>query len=217
LTAIEQPSGDIAVVTGTNLTKFSKPFFRLIRYRSDGTLIEATSASFAGSSSPSAVAVESNGDIAVAGMATAANDDGATSFAGARFTANGQLDRTFGTGGLVLTTPAGVSPLASAPPVQPNGQILVGGSTIRVSRSASGETVLVRYNSSGSLDTTFGAGGIAKAVSAVASPAALAQRSNGSRLAVSGGTSVEFSSTGVLTSKTWWGASLTLSARRQAD
>jgi len=217
LTAIKQPNGDIPVVTGINLTEFSNPFFRLVRYTSDGTLIGATSASFAGSSSPGAVAVESNGDITVAGMATAASDDGATSFAAARFTANGQMDRTFGTGGLVLTTPAGVSPLASAPLVQPNGQILMGGPMSRVSRNASGETVLVRYNSSGSLDTTLGAGGIAKAVSAVASPAALAQRSNDSRLAVSGGTSVEFSSTGVLTSKSWWGASLTLSARRQAD
>jgi hypothetical protein len=152
------------------------------------------------------------------GLATAANDDGATSYAAARFNANGQLDRTFGTGGLVRTTPAAVSPLALAPLVQPNGQIVVGGSTIMVSRNASGETVLVPTSSSGSLDTTFGASGIAKTVSALASPAALVQRSNGSHLAVSGGTSAEFSSTGVLTGKSWWGTSLTLSAHRlQAD
>jgi hypothetical protein len=55
--------------------------------------------------------------------------------------------------------------------VQPNGKILVGGSTIGISERAPSTMVLVRYNSDGSLDTTFGAGGIVEAVSVVASPA----------------------------------------------
>jgi uncharacterized delta-60 repeat protein len=202
LNAIEQSNGDIAVVTGINTTAFPNlEVFGLVRYTSAGTLIGTTSASFfnQGISSPSAVAVQSNGDIVVAGTASA-SIDGATSFAVARFTANAQLDTTFGTGGLVLTTPAGIFPTASALLVQPNGQILVGGFTTGVNKNTPGGTVLVRYNSNGSLDTTFGTGGIAEAVSAAASPAALAQLSNGSYLAVSGGNSVEFSSTGVLQS-----------------
>jgi uncharacterized delta-60 repeat protein len=202
LTAIEQSNGDIAVVTGINTTAFPNlEVFGLVRYTPDGTLIGATSASFfnEGISSPIAVAVQSNGDIVVAGTASA-SIDGATSFAVARFKANGQLDNTFGTGGLVLTTPKGVFPTASALLVQPNGQILVAGFTTGVNKNTAGETVLVRYNSNGSPDTTFGAGGIAEAVSAAGSPAALAQLSNGSYLAVSGGNSVEFSSTGVLQS-----------------
>ena len=202
LTAIEESNGDIAVVTGINTTAFPNlEVFGLVRYTSDGTLIGATSASFfnEGISSPSVVAVESNGDIVVAGTASA-SVDGATSFAVARFNANGQLDTTFGTGGLVLTTPAGIFPSATALILQPNGQILVGGFTTGVNKDTPGGTVLVRYNSNGSLDKTFGTGGIAEAVSAVGSPTALAQLSNGSYLAVSGGNSVEFSSTGVLQS-----------------
>ncbi len=202
LTAIEESNGDIAVVTGINTTAFPNlEVFGLVRYTSDGTLIGATSASFfnEGISSPSVVAVESNGDIVVAGTASA-SVDGATSFAVARFNANGQLDTTFGTGGLVLTTPAGIFPSATALILQPNGQILVGGFTTGVNKDTPGGTVLVRYNSNGSLDKTFGTGGIAEAVSAVGSPTALAQLSNGSYLAVSGGNSVEFSPTGVLQS-----------------
>jgi uncharacterized delta-60 repeat protein len=202
LTAIEQSNGDIAVVTGINTSAFPNlEVFGLVRYTSGGTLIGATSASFfnEGISSPIAVAAQSNGDIVVAGTASA-SIDGATSFAVARFTADGQLDTTFGTGGLVLTTPAGIFPTASALLVQANGQILVAGLTTGVNKNTPGGTVLVRFNSNGSLDTKFGAGGIVEAPTAAGSPVALAQLSNGSYLAVSGGNSVEFSATGVLQS-----------------
>jgi hypothetical protein len=64
-----------------------------------------------------------------------------------------------------------------------------------------GQTVVVRYNSNGSPDTTFGTGGIVEVQAGIASPAALAQLSNGSYLALGGaGAVVEFSSTGVLQS-----------------
>ncbi len=44
-------------------------------------------------------------------------------------------------------------------------------------------TVLVRYNSNGSLDTTFGTGGIVQEPTAVGAPLAMAQLSNGDYLA----------------------------------
>ncbi len=65
----------------------------------------------------------------------------------------------------------GILPSVSVLMVQPNGKILVGGSTIGISERAPSTMVLVHYNSDGSLDTTFGAGGIVEAVSVVASPA----------------------------------------------
>jgi uncharacterized delta-60 repeat protein len=205
LTAIEQSNGDIAVVTGFNNEGNANPngeVVALTRYTSDGTLLSTTIASFFvnGINSPVAVAAQSNGDIVVAGTVSAAID-GATSFGVARFRPNGLLDKTFGTGGLVITTPAGIFPSVSALLVQPNGQIMVGGSTIGVNRRAPSTMVLARYNSDGSLDTTFGAGGIVEAATAVASPAALAQLSNGSYLAADGTASVEFSSTGALQAK----------------
>lgn len=204
LTAIEQSNGDIAVVTGFNNEGNANPtgeVVALVRYTSDGTLIGTTIASFFanGISSPSAVAVQSNGDIVVAGTAQTAID-APQLFGVARFKPNGQLDKTFGTDGLVTTEPLGPFPSASAVIVQPNGQILVGGFVDGTNRHTSGQTVLVRYNSNGSLDTTFGMGGIVEVVAGVGSPTALAELSSGSYLAVGGTSSVEFSSTGVLQS-----------------
>jgi uncharacterized delta-60 repeat protein len=204
LTAVEQSNGDLAVVIGFNNEGDSNPngeVIGLVRYTLDGTLIGGTIASFFanGISSPSAVAVQSNGDIVVAGTAQG-SIDAPQSFGVARFKPNGQLDKTFGTDGLVTTEPLGPFPSVSAMIVQPNGQILVGGFVDGTNRHASGQTVLVRYNSDGSLDTTFGTGGIVEATTGVGSPAALAELSSGSYLAVSGGSSVEFSPTGVLQS-----------------
>ena len=204
LTAIEQSNGDLAVVIGFNNEGDSNPngeVIGLVRYTSDGTLLGATTASFFanGISSPSAVALQSNGDIVVAGTAQTAID-APQLFGVARFKPNGQLDKTFGTDGLVTTEPLGPFPSASALIVQPNGQILVAGFVDGTNRHTSGQTVLVRYNSDGSLDTTFGMGGIVEVTAGVGSPTALAELSSGSYLAVGGSSSVEFSSTGVLQS-----------------
>ena len=205
LTAIEQSNGDIAVVTGFNNEGAANPngeVFGLVRYTSSGTLIGTTTASFfsGGISSPSAVAVQSNGDILVVGTAQT-GIDAAQQFGIARFKPNGQLDVTFGDGGLVTTAPSGPFPAPSAVIVQPNGQILVGGFVNGSGVHKPGQTVVVRYNSNGSPDTTFGTGGIVEVQAGIASPAALAQLSNGSYLALGGaGAVVEFSSTGVLQS-----------------
>jgi uncharacterized delta-60 repeat protein len=208
LTAIEQSNGNIAVVTGLGNGVPNEENFALVRYTSNGTLIGTTTAAFFnnGINSPIAVAAQSNGNIVVAGTASTAIDQPDV-FAIARFTPGGQLDTTFGDGGLVTTDISGVFPALSAVIVQSNGQIVVGGASASGIRHQPVKTVLVRYNSNGSLDTTFGAGGIVQQVTAVGEPLALAQLSNGDYLAVSGnqlspeaGVVVEFSSTGVLQS-----------------
>ncbi len=208
LTAIEQSNGNIAVVTALGNGVPNEEDFALVRYTSNGTLIGTTRAAFFdnGINSPVAVAVQSNGNIVAAGTASTAIDQ-PTVFAIARFTPSGQLDTSFGNGGLVTTDISGVFPSVSAVIVQPNGQIVVGGVSGSGHRNVPPNTVLVRYNSNGSLDATFGAGGIVQEVTAVGEPLALAQLSNGDYLAVSGnqlspetGVVVEFSSTGVLQS-----------------
>lgn len=206
LTAFEQSNGDIAVVTGLGSSSGDENF-ALVRYTSNGTLIGTTTAAFFnnGINSPIAAAVQSNGNIVVAGAASGTNQPQV--FAIARFTPGGQLDPTFGDGGLVTTDISGVFPALSAVLVQSNGQIVVGGASASGLRHMPESTVLVRYNLNGSLDTTFGAGGIVQVVTAVGEPLALAQLSNGDYLAVTGnqlspeaGVAVEFSSTGVLQS-----------------
>jgi uncharacterized delta-60 repeat protein len=76
-------------------------------------------------------------------------------FALARFNANGTLDASFGTGGIV-TTFFGVSAEATSAVVQADGKIVAAG----YANLDGGESfALARYNSNGTLDTTFGTGG----------------------------------------------------------
>jgi uncharacterized delta-60 repeat protein len=91
------------------------------------------------------VAVE-NGDVVIGG--------GSNGQLGvlARYTVSGSLDPTFGSGGIVTTQVTGIDDEIHSLLVQPNGQIVaVGGD---------GAWVLARYNVNGSLDSTFGSGGI---------------------------------------------------------
>jgi uncharacterized delta-60 repeat protein len=208
LTAIEQSNGNIAVVTGLGNGVAGDEDFALVRYTSNGTLIGTTRAAFFndGINSPIAIAVQSNGNIVVAGTASGTIDQ-PNVFAIARFTPSGQLDTGFGNDGLVTTDISGTLPSVTAVIVQPNGQIVVGGASGSGRRHVPANTVLVRYNSNGTLDTTFGKGGIVQEPTSVGAPLAMAQLSNGDYLAVTGnqltpeiGVVVEFSSTGVLQS-----------------
>jgi uncharacterized delta-60 repeat protein len=98
-----------------------------------------------------AVAVQSDGKIVAAGDSY--SDNNGWSFALVRYNGNGSLDPAFGTGGKVLTNLHGG---ARAVAIQSDGKILAAG----YSYLYPGNFVLVRYNSDGSLDTTFGYGGI---------------------------------------------------------
>jgi uncharacterized delta-60 repeat protein len=100
------------------------------------------------------VAVQPDGKIVVAG--TRGQD-----FAVARYNADGSLDTTFGTGGLVSTDLYGNSAdRAAAMALQPDGKIVLAGNTaVNLVSEGTQDFALVRYNSDGSLDTTFGTGG----------------------------------------------------------
>jgi uncharacterized delta-60 repeat protein len=77
-------------------------------------------------------------------------------FAVAKYTANGTLDNTFGTGGIVYTNIGGASSAQSVT-IQPDNKIVVSG-TAGVGNA---NFAVARYNSNGSLDLSFGTGGIA--------------------------------------------------------
>ena len=97
------------------------------------------------------LAVQSDGRIVVAGEA-------AGDFALARYTADGTLDATFGTGGKVTTDFAGRGgDEATGVVVQPNGRIVAAGFAIRPTTNT--DFGVARYNADGTLDTTFGSGG----------------------------------------------------------
>jgi uncharacterized delta-60 repeat protein len=207
VSAIEQSNGNIVVVAGIGNGVPSVSDFALLLYTSNGTMIGLTRVAFGSNpyNNPIAAAVQPNGDIIVAGTSASVINE-AQEFALARFTPNGQLDPTFGEGGLVTTIfnnpccETGFMTFSSLL-LQPNGQIVVGGSAPPGTKHGPGMTVLARYNSNGNLDTTFGAGGTVEEVPAPVNPAALALLTDGSYLAAGGQNSVvEFSSTGALQS-----------------
>jgi uncharacterized delta-60 repeat protein len=118
-----------------------------------------------GNAHPLAMALQGDGKLIVAGDAWATYDFfnfPGTHFAVARYNADGTLDRTFGSGGLVTADFSGtigdVNAGATAVAVQPDGKVVIAGrvSDPTLARPAAG---LIRLNADGSLDAGFGAGG----------------------------------------------------------
>jgi uncharacterized delta-60 repeat protein len=76
----------------------------------------------------------------------------------ARFTPNGILDNTFGTGGEVMTAIPGVSSISSG--LNDHVVVTSTGQIVALTNSTNTDQfVLTRYNADGTLDTTFGQGG----------------------------------------------------------
>jgi uncharacterized delta-60 repeat protein len=158
-----QPDGKI-VVAGSRSMAGTSHDFAVVRYLPNGSLDN----SFSGdgilttdfqSSFDRAydVAVQSDGKIVAAGVArsSASGDD----FAVARYDSNGVLDPTFGPGGKV-TVPVGAGTegdQADSLKLQPDGKILAAGSVYV--QGLDREFALVRLNSDGSPNQSFGTGG----------------------------------------------------------
>ncbi len=102
--------------------------------------------------SPCFLAIQSDGKILVGGGATI---DDVQVAAVARYTTNGVLDSTFGTGGIVTLSQEGGSG-AFGMALQPDGKIVVG-----TTLSSSFGLAVVRLTTNGNLDTTFGTNGVA--------------------------------------------------------
>src|ERR1700733_72061 len=98
------------------------------------------------------VAIDSSGNYVTAGVAVVSSTP-VTALA--RYTPSGSLDSTFGTGG-VVTTQIGSSSDGYAVQLQSGGQIVVGGFA---SVSGVSNFAVARYNTNGTLDTTFNSSG----------------------------------------------------------
>lgn len=99
--------------------------------------------------------VQPDGKIVLAGNASDAA--GSDDLAMVRYEAGGPLDAGFGTGGIVRT-PLGFEGSGEAVALQPDGAIVVAGTTRAASFVTGG--VVARYLPDGTLDTTFGSGGL---------------------------------------------------------
>ena len=106
-----------------------------------------------------AVALQPDGKYVVVGTTYTNNDYSGEDFAIARYNTDGTLDTTFGVNGKVTTDFPNLAAVASSVVVQPDGKILVAGGAFPLFVFA-GRFALARYNPNGSLDTSFGTGGI---------------------------------------------------------
>jgi uncharacterized delta-60 repeat protein len=106
-----------------------------------------------------AVAIQTDGKLVVVGTTYQDNDFSDEDFAVARYNPDGTLDKTFGAGGKVQTDFPGLAAVASSVIVQPDGKIVVAGGAFPLFTFA-GDFKVARYNPDGSLDTSFGDGGI---------------------------------------------------------
>ena len=103
-------------------------------------------------SAASAVAIQPDGKVVAVGRSGGR-------FALARYDANGGLDATFGSGGTVVTDVGGrARPAATA--IEPDGKIVVAGSV--AGPGPRPRIAVARYNPDGSLDPSFGRGGVAR-------------------------------------------------------
>jgi len=157
-----QDDGKIVVAGYSGNTDFA-----VVRYNTDGSLDTVTfnpTGAFGGPpNSPGmvttvigdydygyAVAIQSDGKIVVAGTVSSG---GQNTFAVVRYNSDGSLDTTFDGDGIVVTIfGAGTDDQARAVAIQPDGKIVVAG-------SSDADFAVARYNSDGSLDNTFNGDG----------------------------------------------------------
>jgi uncharacterized delta-60 repeat protein len=163
---VVQPDGKILVA---GIAGFSKNDLAVIRLNPDSTLdlTFGTGGRVYAELDLSAiervrVALQTDGKIIAMGSTyTDPNNFSSLDFVLARLNANGTLDTTFGTGGKVITDFAGKVDAASAIALQPDGKIIIAGGTGATSAASTDifdsepDLAIARYNSNGSLDTSF--------------------------------------------------------------
>ena len=153
-----QTDGKIVAVGAVSLAPSTGLDFALVRYNSDGSLDEdfegnGKVSTFFGNYDDKAnsVVIQNDGKIVVAGE-TRVNSD-VTNMAVVRYDSNGGLDQSFGTNGKLTTSIAETDSAASIA-LQSDGMILVSGRAAPV--GTFDLVAIVRYDSFGSLDQTFG-------------------------------------------------------------
>jgi uncharacterized delta-60 repeat protein len=153
-----QPDGQI-VVAGTVDDDVA-----LVRYGDDGDVDTSfgrngvTITDFGSDDFANGVALTSDGQILVAGhtLGTGLNTD----FALMRYRADGALDESFGTAGIVTTDIGGDDDFGEGLAVDAGGRIVVVG---RATSSTILDLAVVRYDREGALDTGFGQDGMVTA------------------------------------------------------
>ncbi|MGI8836580.1 MAG: hypothetical protein ACR2H4_08070 [Pyrinomonadaceae bacterium] len=162
--AIQSDGKIVAAGTSRNFPNFD---FAVVRYNTDGTLdtsFNGTGKVITQGGQAFSVAIQADGKIVAAGYSF--NGANRADFAVVRYNTNGSLDTLFnGTGKVV--TPVGSSDssdIAFSVAIQSDGKIVAAGTS---RYDSEGDFAVVRYNTNGTLDTSFG--GTGKVVTSVSS------------------------------------------------
>ena len=170
-----QPDGKIVVAGYSNDTTYSA--FAVARFNSNGTLdntfgTKGSVRTFISGGGVGdlgrSVLIQPNGKIVVVGMSAITISSGGIIFATgfydlgvARFNSDGKMDNTFGTNGTTSVTAIGdpydYNSFSCA--LQPDGKIVVAGSSISFDDVSNVPFKVARLNSNGTLDNTFGVNG----------------------------------------------------------
>src|SRR5262249_7538122 len=151
-----QPDGKVVLAGG--VAQGTGDDFVVARINSDGLADKsfgnagAVSTDFGGNDDPGAVAVQSDGKIVAAGVTSGHFDL-------ARYNTDGSLDSSFGSGGKVITNSLPRPAFANAVLIQPDNKIVAAGVAGLSSGPSGSDFTLVRFNTDGSIDSTFGSGG----------------------------------------------------------
>lgn len=154
------------IVVGDTRTRIGSAL-TLVRFNSDGSfdntfdgdgIFVAPESSTASPFSGNAVALQSDGKIVAAGAAV--TGAGVIDFVILRCNSDGSVDTTFGTDGIVVTDTDARFDAAEDVAIEPDGKIVAVGTT---GDNFSSVFTIARYNSGGSLDTSFDGDGVVTA------------------------------------------------------
>ncbi|MGB9990125.1 beta strand repeat-containing protein [Pseudoduganella rhizocola] len=166
--AVLQADGKI-VVAGT-VGSGSAADYGLVRINADGTLDSSFGtggkqvlAVGPGGDAAYVLTLQADGKLIAAGYSRSGSADTSDwDMSLVRLNADGSLDSSFGTGGKVVTHVGNLNDRIFAIQVQPDGKIVTAGTmNVQLSSVMSGQFAITRYNANGTLDTSFGNGGIA--------------------------------------------------------
>src|SRR5919197_2485415 len=157
-----QPDGKI-VTAGSVIHNNFVVAFVTARFNADGSLDQtfgnngSVQTTFGDSAAEgNDVVLQADGKIVVVGFTGAGSYSSLNNFALVRFNPDGSLDQSFGVGGTVKSA----SGVATSVALLADGKLLVGGT---YDPGTSGHRfMLARYNTNGTLDTTFGTSGITR-------------------------------------------------------
>jgi len=159
---VQQPDGKLVAAGGTDALG-SNAAFALVRYNPDGSFDTTFGVGggvltpFGGGVAARALVRQPDGKLVAAGESSAT---GIPDFTLARYNPDGSLDASFGIGGLVFTDFGGnTDDVAEELVLQPDGKLVAAGGSNATGRF---DVAMARYLPNGSLDTSFGAGGLVR-------------------------------------------------------